>query len=181
MVRFQKTLMVLASLLICLSVKADDLRSRTIETSVYIAAKPERVLRAFYSPDDLSAWWLVSRSLTSNIKDQLWSIVWEDYGQEKTHHVWSGVVSESNSHRLVISNMVMIEPERPLFGPMQLEIIALAEGAGTRLTILHHGYQYGEHWNWSHEVVVEGWKKALAELSVWFEEGARHNDTPNKG
>ncbi|WP_262693394.1 SRPBCC family protein [Kordiimonas aquimaris] len=171
---YQKLLLVMASLLFCLSAKADETNLRTIETSTHIAATPDRVLKAFYATDDLAAWWLVSRSLTSSQKGNLWSIVWENYGQDKTHHVWSGVVSESSSHRLVISDLVMIEPERPLFGPMQLEIIALADGDGTRLTVLHHGYQYGEHWNWSHKTVVGGWEKALAELAAWFEEGAPH-------
>lgn len=170
---YQKLLFSVTTLLLCLSAKADESSLRTIETSAYINAKPDRVLRAFYTPEDLSAWWLVSRSLTGANKGNLWSIVWENYGQDKTHHVWSGVVSESSNHRFIVSDLVMIEPERPLFGPMQLEIIALADGEGTRLTVLHHGYQYGEHWDWSHKVVVGGWKKALAELAAWFE-----NDTP---
>lgn len=172
----QKTWLVIALFIIHSPSHAVDGSSRTIETSGYIAAKPERVIEAFTSKEDLAAWWLVSRSLTSPAKGAIWTVVWENYGQDKTHHVWSGVVSESSKHHLIISDLVMIEPERPLFGPMQLEIIALADGEGTRLTVLHHGYQYGEHWDWSHKVVVGGWKKALGELAAWFEAGAAHLD-----
>ena len=43
-----------------------------------------------------------------------------------------------------------------------------AEG-GTRLTVRHHGYQHGEHWDWLHDAVVSGWKHVLDDMTAWFD------------
>jgi uncharacterized protein YndB with AHSA1/START domain len=70
----------------------DGAELRTVETTVLIPASPERVLRSFVDADDLRGWWKVSRSLVEAKPGGVWSVTWDDYGEEKTQHAWVGVV-----------------------------------------------------------------------------------------
>jgi hypothetical protein len=63
----------------------------------------------------------------------------------------------------------MIEPERPLFGPLELEIVVTPAKEGTSLTVYHRGYQSGEHWDWMHDTVETGWQHVLDDMQQWFQ------------
>ena len=144
--------------------------TRTVETTVALEAGPERAIRAFLDAEDLAGWWGVTRSLVDARPGGAWSVAWDAYGDAATDHSWFGVLRELGEHRLVIGPLIQNEPERPLFGPLEIEIVAEAAGEGSRLTVLHHGYQHGEHWDWLHAAVVSGWRHVLAELQRWLAE-----------
>jgi uncharacterized protein YndB with AHSA1/START domain len=146
----------------------DGAASRSVETTVLVPAPPERVLRAFLEPADLRGWWKVSRSLVEAEPGGVWSVTWDDYGEEKTQHAWVGVVEELTPRGLSIGHLVMIEPRRPLFAPLQLEVLVTPAGEGTSLTVVHRGYGHGEHWDWIHAEVVRGWQHVLGDLQAWF-------------
>lgn len=146
---------------------------RTIETTVIIPASPERVLRSFIDADDLRGWWRVSRSLVEARPGGVWSVTWDDYGEEKSQHAWVGVVEEAGPRRLRIGNLVMIEPGRPLFGPLQLEIVVAPANGGTSLTVHHRGYRSGGDWDWIHDTVVKGWQHVLGDMQRWFQREGR--------
>jgi len=146
-------------------------QTRSVETTVYVDAAPERVLQAFMDPSDLEGWWQVTRSLVEAKPGGTWSVAWDDYGEERTHHVWTGVVQEVEPRRLLIGHLVMIEPDRPIFAPLYLEIVASPQDGGTRLTVSHRGYRSGEQWDWMHDTVVAGWQHVLGEMQKWFELG----------
>ena len=124
-----KLLAVSFLLLLGFSAALADAGTRSVDTEVVIAASPEKVLQAFLNDDDLKAWWKVSRSLVEPEAGGVWSISWDDWGQEKTQHAWSGVIEEITPNRLVIGRLVMNEPGRPWLGPMQLEITLRPAGA----------------------------------------------------
>ena len=96
-----------------------------------------------------------------------WSVAWDAYGEDRTNHSWCGVVREFEAHRLVIAPLVQNEPDRPLFGPVALEIVAEPRPGGSTLTVRHHGYQRGEHWDWLHDAVVRGWAGVLTDMKKW--------------
>ena len=124
-----------------------EAEQRSVITTRHMPAAPAKVLQAFLNEDDLKAWWQVSRSLVEPANGGIWSISWDNWGEEKTQHAWSGVIDTLSDRRLVIGRMVMNEPDMPLLGPMQLEIeVAAAEG-GSTVTVTHRGYEYGEHWD----------------------------------
>ena len=143
--------------------------TRTVETTIRIDdVAPERVIEAFLREDDLAAWWHVSRSFVEPVAGGAWSVAWDAYGEQRTNHSWFGVVRELDDRRLVIAPLVQNEPDRPLFGPLALEIVAEARAGGSSLTVRHHGYQRGEHWDWLHDAVVRGWAMVLADMKGWF-------------
>ena len=148
-----------------------DTGTRSVETEVVISAGPDAVLQAFLDGDDLKAWWKVSRSLVESKAGGVWSITWDDWGPEKTQHAWIGVIEELTANRLVIGQLVMVEPGMPLLGPMQLEITTAANDSGTLLHLSHSGYRSGQHWDTMYDAVVKGWDHVLGDMQVWFQEG----------
>ncbi|MHC5063460.1 MAG: SRPBCC family protein [Planctomycetota bacterium] len=166
---FESTLTggILLSLIACASGPTQP-EGREVLTTVTVPAKPEQVIRAFLDADALHGWWKVSRSLVEDHPGGTWAITWDDYGEEKTTHVWTGVIEQLSDQHLLIGDMVMVEPDYPLFGPMQLELHAEPADLGTRLSLAHRGYQEGENWDQMHQTVVEGWNHVLGDLQDWF-------------
>ena len=146
---------------------ADETRS--VVTTRTMPAGPEAVIEAFIEGDQLADWWQVTRSLVTAEKDGVWSIAWDDWPPDGTHHSWSGSIIEISSDRLVIGRMVMNEPDMPLLGPMQLEISAVASDGGSSVTVTHSGYGYGGHWDTMYELVVQGWDHVLGDMQNWFD------------
>ena len=157
-------------LLLGFSATLADTVTRSVDTEVVISASPEKVLQAFLNDDDLKAWWKVSRSLVEPEAGGVWSISWDNWGQEKTQHAWSGVIEEITPNRLVIGRLVMNEPGMPLLGPMQLEITLQPAEGGTLLSLSHRGDHYGDHWNTMYDLVVQGWDHVLGDMQAWFQE-----------
>ena len=147
-----------------------DSETRSVEATMNISTSPGKVLEAFLDEGALKAWWKVSRTLVEQKEGGIWFITWDNWAEEKTQHAWTGVIEELTADRLVIGKLVMMEPDMPLLGPMQLEItVELAEG-GTLLRLSHRGYRYGEHWDALYDAVVQGWDHVLGDLQVWFQE-----------
>ena len=160
-------LAVLLSLPACVA-RSFQAAGREVVTTVTIPAEPERVLRAFLDEDDLRGWWKVSRSLVEEKVGGTWALTWDDYGDEKTTHVWTGVIQEIGPRRLLIGEVVLVEPGRRLFAPLQIEVIAEPADTGCALRVVHRGYQYGADWDWIHATVIAGWRHVLGDLRGWF-------------
>ena len=147
-----------------------DGETRSVITTREMPANPDEALAAFVDEGDLAAWWKVTRSLVEPENGGVWSIAWDQWGAEGTHHSWTGVIEEIAPDRLVISRMVMVEPDMPLLGPMRLEIAVEPTAGGSRLTVTHSGYGYGGHWDKMYDLVVNGWDHVLGDMEEWFKE-----------
>ena len=143
---------------------------RSVITTRHMPATPDQVLQAFINETDLAGWWLTTRSLVEPEKGGLWAIAWDDWGEEQTHHSWTGVISELSAERLIVSPMLMTEPDMPLLGPMSLEVrVEPADDGGTNVTVTHSGYGYGDHWDEMYALVVNGWDHVLGDMRDWFD------------
>lgn len=154
-----------ACLLLSAGVSAEP---RTVEASVVIPASPTEAIDAFLTDAGLTGWWQVSRSLVERKVGGVWSISWDDWGAEETQHAWTGVIEALSPTRVVIGRLVMNEPDRPLFGPLELEIEAVPADGGTRVIVYHRGYRDGADWDWMHDTVVRGWAHVLGDLRDWY-------------
>ena len=144
---------------------------RSVITTRHMPATPEQVMQAFLNSDDLHAWWQTTRSFVEPKAGGIWAIAWDDWGEAKTHHSWTGVISKLTADRLVIGPMLMTEPDMPLLGPMVLEVyVEPAEEGGTDVTVTHSGYGYGDHWDEMYNLVVNGWDHVLGDMTTWFVE-----------
>jgi uncharacterized protein YndB with AHSA1/START domain len=133
-------------------------------------ATPADVLQAFVDDEDLKTWWNVSRTLIEPKVGGVWSVSWDDWGEEKTQHSWSGVIGALSDRKLVVTGMVMNEPDMPLFGPMRLQIEVAASDGGSVVTVTHSGYGYGGHWDEIYALVVAGWDHVLGDMQEWIQQ-----------
>ena len=159
------------SLLMLCGAAGAQTADRSVITVRDLPAPPDAVIAAFVDESHLAGWWQVTRSLVEPEVGGIWSIAWDDWGEEKTRHAWTGVIREIGPGRLVIGNMVMMEPGMPLLGPMRLEILAEPSENGSTVTVTHSGYGYGDHWDEMYRLVVGGWDHVLGDMQHWFEEG----------
>lgn len=160
----------LITLLFGLTAAFADSGTRSVDTEATLSASPDDVMQAFLDENYLKAWWKVSRTFVEPKVGGVWSITWDDWGEEKTQHAWIGVIEELTPTNLVIGHLVMIEPDMPLLAPMQIEINVSATDGGTALTLSHRGYGYGDHWDKMYELVVNGWDHVLGDMDAWFQE-----------
>lgn len=142
---------------------------RKVETQIQIKISPSEVLKAFYDPEMLSDWWGVERHLIDLNPGGVYTLAWQitDNG---FGYVSSGVVaSYVPEEELIVRDMVYLNPERPILGPMSMKVKVSREGGGTFLHITQDGYQSGEHWDWYYEAVKEAWPQAARNLKSYLE------------
>lgn len=151
----------------------------TVEHTVIIQASPERVLAAFFSPEDLQSWWQVIRSVTVPRPLGTFAVEWEstDYQDDVLGALggaFHGLVMDyQTGSEFFVADVYWQPPQGEPIGPMALEVRCRPQGASnvTRLTIRQTGEDDGPRWRRYFEVTSSGWQRALNELKSYLEEG----------
>lgn len=143
-----------------------------VERTVIIQAAPERVMAAFFRPEDLSAWWHVARSVTVPRPLGTYAIEWPSTGYRdellgRLGGAFHGTVMEYRPGvEFFVADAYWNPPEGDPIGPMALEVRCAADGGPyvTRLTVRQSGEDEGPRWQRYFDVVAVGWQHALADL-----------------
>lgn len=142
---------------------------RTVEASVIISKPPAVVLAGFTEQQHLYNWWHVSKSLIELRKGGLYSLTWQT-NTNALNFVSSGTVGEYlPACQLRIDNLVYINPERAILGPMQLLIMTTPEHGKTVLDIIQSGYQHGPDWDWYYDAVKAAWPVVVLQVKDYLE------------
>jgi uncharacterized protein YndB with AHSA1/START domain len=153
-------------------------RGLAVERRIVLAVPPDRVLRAFFEPHDLARWWQVVRSVTVPRPLGTYALEWRstDYRDEVLGQLggaFHGTVMEYRAGaELFVADAYWSPPEGDPIGPMALEVLCAAEGAGTSLQVRQSAEDEGERWRRYFEVVATGWPRALDELKKYLENEA---------
>lgn len=143
---------------------------RSVTASLEIKASPERILEAFLNQPDLNGWWGVERSLVDKKPGGLYTLAWgvTEYGSK---YVSSGIIKKYEPHeQLLIGDFVYINPEKPILGPLELNVrVELIDTNISRVHVKQGEYPYGGDWDWYYEAVVVGWPSALELLKKYLE------------
>jgi hypothetical protein len=91
----------------------------------------------------------------------VWALAWEESPQGYRHVATSIVTELLPGARLVLDSFLYIHPERPVLGPMRVEILAEGLEMGTLLRVRQDGFGDGDDWDWYYDVVVKGWPVTL--------------------
>jgi uncharacterized protein YndB with AHSA1/START domain len=151
--------------------------SLTVEHTVIVQATPERVLHAFFTPDDLQEWWQVIRSVTVPRPLGTFAVEWEstDYQDDvlgRLGGTFHGVVMDYRSgSEFFVADAYWQPPEGEPIGPMALEVRCRPQGAShiTRLSVRQTGEDDGPRWRRYFEVTSSGWQRALGELKAYLD------------
>ena len=143
--------------------------TRSVESLVHIKADPVRITNAFLIHEDLKNWWGVQRSLVDPKPGGVWTLAWE-ISNAGIKYVSSGIIHDHEpGEYLRIDQLVYLNPEKQILGPMSLEIFCDESRVDRKVRLIQSGYQRGDDWDWYYEAVVHAWPHALDLLKNYLE------------
>jgi uncharacterized protein YndB with AHSA1/START domain len=140
-----------------------------------IAAPAATVLRAFFDPDALGAWWQVAHSVTIPRPLGPYAIEWvpTDFRDEvlgRLGGVFRGTVLQFQpSLGFFVADAFWLPPDGDPIGPMALEVACTAGGEGTLVEVTQTGFEESARWRRYYEVIGYGWERALTSLKSLLE------------
>jgi hypothetical protein len=142
---------------------------RTVETRIRVAAKPEAALGAFLHVNAMREWWHVERGLVEPREGGVWAIAWECSEHGFKYVITGRLASVDLARRLVISEMLYFNPDRPVLGPMTLTVEAVPVENGCELAIRQEGYRDGSDWDWYYKAVSWAWPEVAKDIKQFLE------------
>jgi len=153
-----------------------------LDISAVIDAPPQRVLKAFFEPDALHAWWQVAHAVTTPRVLGPYAVAWQttEFRDEilgRLGGVLRGTVMQFQAERgFFVADVFWLPPDGDPIGPMAFEVVCTpavpngtSEGPATHLRITQQGYEESERWRRYYEVIGDGWERALAALKALLE------------
>jgi uncharacterized protein YndB with AHSA1/START domain len=147
-----------------------------LDVSQVIDAPPRLVMRAFFDPDALSAWWLVARSVTTPRPLGPYALEWSptDFRDEvlgRLGGVFRGTVMEcAPGEGFFVADATWLPPDGEPIGPMALRVTFEPQADGlTRVRVTQTGFEEGPRWRRYYEVIGLGWQRALSSLKDLLE------------
>jgi len=152
----------------------------TLEHTVIVQAPAERVLRAFFNPEDLARWWQVVRSVTVPRPLGAFAVEWDsteyrDPVLGRLGGTFHGTVIDYREGReFLLADSYWQPPQGEPIGPMSLEVRCRPQGnpEQTWLTVRQSGEDEGTRWQRYFDVMSAGWQRALADLKDYLDREA---------
>jgi uncharacterized protein YndB with AHSA1/START domain len=146
-----------------------------LDLSIEIAAPPTLVMRAFFDPDALGAWWSVARSVTTPRVLGPYVVEWRptEFRDEilgRLGGVFRGTIMQFEAGRgFFVADAFWLPPDGDPIGPMALEITCAPTNAGTEVRVVQRGFEESVRWRRYYEVVTVGWQRALKSMKMLLE------------
>jgi len=147
-----------------------------LDVSAVIAAPPGMVLKAFFDPLALGAWWGVLRAVTTPRTLGPYVVEWPptDFRDEalgRLGGVFRGTVMQYDAQSgFFVADAYWLPPDGDPIGPMALEVTVTLEGDGaTRVRVTQNGFEESARWRRYYDVVRVGWERALVSLKALLE------------
>jgi uncharacterized protein YndB with AHSA1/START domain len=150
-----------------------------VDITIVIAAPVAVVLKAFFDPGALGAWWQVVRSVTLPRVLGPYVVEWRptDFRDEtlgRLGGVFRGTVMQFQPNEgFFVADGFWLPPDGDPIGPMALEVSCTEVGqnrsAATRVRVRQSGCDDSPRWRRYYEVIGYGWERALASLKDLLE------------
>jgi len=153
----------------------------SLDVSVVIAAPAGRILKAFFDPDALGAWWGVAHSVTSPRMLGPYVVEWtptefKDEVLGRLGGVFRGTVMQFDQDvGFFVADAFWLPPDGDPIGPMALDVSVTAASSdregdtSTRLRVTQQGFEESERWRRYYDVIEFGWERALVSLKNLLE------------
>ncbi len=147
----------------------------TLDISTRIAAPPSTVVRAFFDPQALGAWWQVVHVVATPRPLGPYAIEWaptefRDEVLGRLGGVFYGTVMQYHaSQGFFVADAYWLPPDGDPIGPMALHVSVRPEAHGTELHVTQSGFEESPRWRRYYEVVGHGWTRALTSLKGLLE------------
>lgn len=153
---------------------------RTVQTRIHVVTTPEAAARAFLNLDAMRQWWHVDRGLVEPREGGVWALAWER-SEHGFKYVITGRIASLGPGRVVITEMLYFNPDRPILGPMSLTVTAVPATGGCELTIQQDGYGDGPDWDWYYKVVSWAWPEVAKDFREFLEAKAQQAKAERAG
>jgi uncharacterized protein YndB with AHSA1/START domain len=152
-----------------------------LDISAVIAAPAQRVLKAFFEPDALHAWWQVAHAVTTPRVLGPYAVAWQttEFRDEvlgRLGGVLRGTVMQYQAdHGFFVADVFWLPPDGDPIGPMAFEVVCTqtvpngTADPATHVRITQHGYEESERWRRYYEVIGDGWERAITSLKALLE------------
>jgi uncharacterized protein YndB with AHSA1/START domain len=138
------------------------------------------VLRAFFDPEALSAWWQVRRSIATPRLLGPYVVEWkstefQDDLLGRLGGVLRGTVMQYEADRgFFVADAYWLPPDGEPIGPMALTVTCTAVaasdgGAATEVRVIQSGFEESARWRRYYQIVTAGWERALHSLKMLLE------------
>ena len=139
------------------------------EQAISIAAAPEKVYDAFFSPEALSLWWQAVRSVTTPVPFGVYAVEWP--ATPYRDDLLGPLGGVFHGYQFVVADCWWVPPEGDPIGPMALQITCQAEPGGCKLVVRQDGYEPAPRWRRYYVIVSREWQISLAALKRYLEQG----------
>jgi uncharacterized protein YndB with AHSA1/START domain len=146
-----------------------------LDLEAFIAAPPGIVMRAFFDPQALNAWWQVQHAVTTPRMLGPYAIEWAptDFRDEllgRLGGVFRGTVMQFHpSQGFFVADAFWLPPDGEPIGPMALHVTVRPESNGTHVRIVQTGFEDSDRWRRYYDVIGHGWERALSSLKSLLE------------
>lgn len=149
--------------------------SPSLDVEIFIAAPPISVMRAFFQPEALNAWWQVRHAVTTPRTLGPYALEWPatEFSDEilgRLGGVFRGTVMQFHpTQGFFVADAYWLPPDGEPIGPMALNVTVRPESNGTHLHVQQSGYEEGDRWRRYYDVIGHGWTRALIALKSLLE------------
>lgn len=145
---------------------------RTVEASIEIKEKPEKIINVFTELNHLSKWWNVDRCFIDLTEGGNYTLIW-GVSEKEFQYVSTGTVKKYVPGKILhITNWMYLNPEKPILGPVELIIESKQITKEKSLLIVKQGSyteNAGDDWDWYFKAVKEAWPEVLKTLKTYIE------------
>ncbi len=148
----------------------------SLDISIDISAPPARVLKAFFDPDALHAWWRVKRAVVVPRPLAPYAIEWEptEFRDEVLGRLggvlYGTVVDVQQGQGFALANVYWVPPDGDPVGPMAFEmrctLLSAGDNGQTHVRVMQSGFEESVRWRRYYEVIGRGWQGALLSLKA---------------
>jgi uncharacterized protein YndB with AHSA1/START domain len=148
-----------------------------LDASIVIAAPPNRILKAFFEPDALSAWCQVKQAVTLPRVLGPYAVAWPitEFRDEilgRLGGVFRGTVVQFQAgHGFFVADAYFLPPDSDPIGPMAFEVTCTPVDGDktTRVHVSQRGFEENPRWRRYYEVISLGWEQSLSSLKSLLE------------
>lgn len=131
---------------------------RTVEASIEINEKPEKIISAFTELNHLIKWWSVQRCFIDLKEGGNNTLTW-GISEKGFQYVNTGIIKKYIPGSILhITNLMYPNPEKPILGPVDLIIeVKQITNEKSLLNVKQRPYpeNAGDDWNWYYEAVKD--------------------------
>ena len=150
-----------------------------LDITIVVSAPPTLVLKAFFDPAAIGAWWQAVRSVTTPRALGPYVVEWRstDFRDEilgRLGGVFRGTVMEFKPGQgFFVADAYWLPPDGDPIGPMAFEVTCTAiehrHHPATRLRVTQSGCDDSVRWRRYYDVIGYGWERALDSMKALLE------------